>query len=816
MGRVDPFDLGDDEGFFRTVEQIYGTAVPTPTASEVHFEYTVDAAEHNAALLASFEYDMDKLIDANMGTTLQYGSEVRPMSQLQPLLRHHPDWTDFEKDMTHGIDYPFEKEISESERLRVLEANIERGNHKSALKTDDRHHVTKLMTSDVELGYAVPVTLECVRKLKDAEVYPIGLQNQMTIDADGNVIPKKRATHDLSHNRSKKESVNQRVDKSDLPPAKYGHALNRFIHLIHHIRRKHPGKRILCNKFDVEKAYRRLHTRGKIAAKCIAVWFFHDMWQGPIEESNQVGLVLTRLPFGASPAPPNFCRTSEIVFDLANDLLVCEPWDPIAMPSPHASLLPAPKLLEDTIPFGATEEADVTLPDSCVGGVDGYIDDGACAVLDTPKNRGMVARAAQAVVMALFLIFRPLAKGLEVLVRPDIASIRKMQAEGGLAEIVIFLGWLIDTHRLLIALPPDKWKAWSDQIQSCLTDEALPCKTIETLIGRLNHVCFIIPDARHFMNELRAAGRAAQASESFVKLSDRAKADLRLWLDFLSSAKQGISLNRIVFRKPTLHSFSDASEWGIGGFSPHTGVGWRYEFTEGQHKTFTLNCKEFIGLVVDSVIQSQYDPSPCPFPCYLHWSDSTSTVGWLRKSNFLPDEQPIHDEVARFHARHMMKMNACNYSQHLPGSENVVTDCFSRDFHLTDDQLITMLTSLDASLSPSMIKIVQVPDNLICWISKLEQLAPERMESLKARSPSSLAAGISGWSSSTERDTMRTPSWKNSVRLNDYASAVLSCMQKDEVTLGVVDRRSKSWQALPERPSIMWRRPSSATISGAQ
>ncbi|EJK63975.1 hypothetical protein THAOC_15339, partial [Thalassiosira oceanica] len=461
---IDTFELGDNDGFFRTVQQVYHASVPIPTASTVKFEYTAEAASHNSALLESVDFDLAKLIESNPGTTISYGSELRPWDQLFPLLRHHDDWNSFEEDLMNGIDYPFKEEIDEAERKRMLEANIARGNHKSALNPEDRHHVTKLMRSDVDLGYAIPVTIDCVRNLKEAEVYPIGLQSQLTIDAEGNVIPKKRATHDLSHNRTTGESVNQRVDMSEMPPAKYGHALSRFIHLIHHIRRRHPGKRILCNKFDIEKAYRRLHTRAKIAAKCVAIWFFDDMWKGTAEESNQVGLILTRLPFGAAPAPPKFCTTSEIVFDLANDLLECDQWEPDKLPSPHAALLPPIERLAEDIPFGIAEEADVGLPDQCMGGVDGYIDDGACAVLDTDETKSMVARAAQAVVMALFLVFRPLAKGLEAIQRPDIASIRKMHAEGGLAEIVIFLGWLIDTRRLLIALPKDKWKVWSEQI----------------------------------------------------------------------------------------------------------------------------------------------------------------------------------------------------------------------------------------------------------------------------------------------------------------------------------------------------------------
>ncbi|EJK64829.1 hypothetical protein THAOC_14393, partial [Thalassiosira oceanica] len=66
---------------------------------------------------------------------------------------------------------------------------------------DERQHVTKLTRTNVKNGYAVPITAEGVRRLKDAEVYPVGLQDQNTIDERGNVIPKKRVTHDLSHNQ---------------------------------------------------------------------------------------------------------------------------------------------------------------------------------------------------------------------------------------------------------------------------------------------------------------------------------------------------------------------------------------------------------------------------------------------------------------------------------------------------------------------------------------------------------------------------------------------------------------------------------------
>ena len=108
------------------------------------------------------------------------------------------------------------------------------------------------------------------------------------------------------------------------------------------------------------------------------------------------------------------------------------------------------------------------LDPAILGGTEGYIDDGACAVLDAPWNQRMVQRAAQAMVMALFLIFCPLCALLEPLPRPDPASIRKMLAEGGLKEIVIFLGWLINTRSFTIALPPEKATAWKNEIRTML------------------------------------------------------------------------------------------------------------------------------------------------------------------------------------------------------------------------------------------------------------------------------------------------------------------------------------------------------------
>jgi hypothetical protein len=47
------------------------------------------------------------------------------------------------------------------------------------------------MAKDVKLGYAIPVTIESMRKMPGAEVYPVGFQDQLAINERGEVIPKK-------------------------------------------------------------------------------------------------------------------------------------------------------------------------------------------------------------------------------------------------------------------------------------------------------------------------------------------------------------------------------------------------------------------------------------------------------------------------------------------------------------------------------------------------------------------------------------------------------------------------------------------------
>ena len=208
------FQRGDYTGFLRNLLWVISQHIQTPSRGIFRFEYTLEAAQHN--IIRNHGNDLQNVISTNPGAIISFGSEIRPIEHLDQLLQHHPNYDHLQRNITRGVHYPIQ-DLDEQTRQDELQKQLTKGNHKSALIPEGRKHVDKLMHEDVKLGYGIPITTDCAAKLKHAEIYPVGLQHQTTIDARGASIPKKRVTHDLSNNRTEGKSINQRVIEPLVP-----------------------------------------------------------------------------------------------------------------------------------------------------------------------------------------------------------------------------------------------------------------------------------------------------------------------------------------------------------------------------------------------------------------------------------------------------------------------------------------------------------------------------------------------------------------------------------------------------------------------
>jgi hypothetical protein len=143
-------------------------------------------------------------------------SEFRPVAQLDCIFADHPHDGFVRNMVERGMDYVFTTELDEGKRILEMEANISRGNHKSA--SDHQDHLVRLLDRDVKYGFAMPIPKLAVHKLKGAMVQPAGVTSQFTILENGSRTKKQRLTHDLTYAATfQGASVNSRIDMTKYP-----------------------------------------------------------------------------------------------------------------------------------------------------------------------------------------------------------------------------------------------------------------------------------------------------------------------------------------------------------------------------------------------------------------------------------------------------------------------------------------------------------------------------------------------------------------------------------------------------------------------
>ena len=735
-------------------------------------------------LSQKFKLDLEAAIQAQSNSILGYGSEFRPVHSLKRLLHKHPLWSKFEKMLTVGADYPLEP-MSEEDRLQDITDAMERGNHKSAKQ---KHQVleTKLF-DEVRHGWELPLPLDKVPRLPGSLLAPLGVADQETINEQGEVIPSDRVTHDQSFPFSSGTSVNIRVIDEELTPCMCGHMLSRLIHYIVATRIRHPFTRILLQKVDYKSACRRGHLNSKSAVQTIV-------------GVGTLALLALRLTFGGKPNPSMWGDISETACDLANDLLQCPEWDPNELYNPVQSQLPPPKFEDDDVPFAPGLELAVDLPINNLGFVDVFIDDTITAIPDIGNN---VDRGEGAALLAMHIIGRPCDDD-EALPRKDLTSLSKLIAEGRMEELKIIIGWLLDTRRMSIALPEHKFIAWVRQLQDLIDNEGATYRDLDQLIGRLNHVGYIIPNARHFLSRLRRFKDRA-ANRRWCKARPSEIDDAILFKKFLRQAKDGISLNLITYRKPTHVCRSDASEHGIGGYNLQTGRAWRFYIPQDLLCRLTLNTLEFVGSIVTVWIDFLEGNLP-PLSCVLSQGDSTSSTGWLRKSNFDEELFPAHLKLARKYAEILIEASSQSHSQWFKGKANGVSDCLSRDYNLSDQELTLLLQHCIPEQVPQNFHISPLPKEIVSWLTSLMRTQPDKMLPPKVPTKSDLQLSTDGSNFLATLDSEMTHSWTDSPSPSGTEPSEplqLPCEKADTLLTDTIDW----WRGPLPPPWTTWHRP---------
>ena len=144
----------------------------------------------------------------------------------------HPSWEKLHKMITNGIEYPLNP-INEQERLDRLNFNIKRGNHPTH-SPEAELKLNEFVFEELGKGFLLPIPKEKVKEIPNAEVCPMHIVRQTTIDEDGKEKIKYRPCHDLSYSprHLPDNSINKRYIEEELHNIQYAFTLWRILHFL--------------------------------------------------------------------------------------------------------------------------------------------------------------------------------------------------------------------------------------------------------------------------------------------------------------------------------------------------------------------------------------------------------------------------------------------------------------------------------------------------------------------------------------------------------------------------------------------------------
>ena len=119
--------------------------------------------------------------------------------------------------------------------------------------------------------------------------------------------------------------------------------------------------------------------------------------------------------------------------------------------------------------------------------------------------------------------------------------------------------------------------------------------------------------------------------------------DVHLMLYLIKKIHKGINMNQIAFRKPTHVYRSDSCPAGLGGYS-HEGFAWRFKIPINLQFWASNNLLEHLAAVITpwvDIIAKRLQEGDCA----LSMTDSTTSEGWLQKTNFNENTDPIQASI---------------------------------------------------------------------------------------------------------------------------------------------------------------------------
>jgi hypothetical protein len=184
---------------------------------------------------------------------------------------------------------------------------------------------------------------------------------------------------------------------------------------------------------------------------------------------------------------------------------------------------------------------------------------------------------------------------------------KKFKAEASFDACKSVLGWEINTRSFTIHLQENKFISWCTNIGSIISNKKSCSKSLHTIEGQLSRAAYIIPTMHHFRSRLQALCMIAEQKKKQCvhrPPSNTNNKQSYFMQKNLYWAKNGISINLVSFRTPTLDYRSDACKYGLGGYNIYAERAWRLQIPQECIGHAHINTLEFMASVISISIDN--------------------------------------------------------------------------------------------------------------------------------------------------------------------------------------------------------------------
>ncbi|KAM9296652.1 uncharacterized protein PAF06_017570 [Gastrophryne carolinensis] len=135
-----------------------------------------------------------------------------------------------------------------------------------------------------------------------------------------------------------------------------------------------------------------------------------------------------------------------------------------------------------------------------------------------------------------------------------------------------FLGIEIDSQAGVCRLPLVKVRDLLQELQGALLVKKVTLRQLQSVLGKLNFACKVLPMGRVFSRRLSLATAGVKEDHHFIRLTGGLKEDLRMWVSFLSSFNGLVYWLDPVRENREVGLFTDAA--GSTGFGAYFAGRW--------------------------------------------------------------------------------------------------------------------------------------------------------------------------------------------------------------------------------------------------